>query len=105
LLLAVFSYVFLIDQALYLNHFYLTIIFLFLMACVPAHSTWSLDAKNNQPQSIPKWALWALLIQLEVVLLYAGIVKLNEDWLALEPLSHWLTSRKIFQLLVGYFHI
>jgi hypothetical protein len=75
------------------------------MACVPAHSTWSLDAKNNQPQSIPKWALWALLIQLEVVLLYAGIVKLNEDWLALEPLSHWLTSRKIFQLLVGYFHI
>ena len=34
--------------------------------------------------------LWLLKGQTEVVLIYAGLVKINSDWLNLEPLRTWL---------------
>jgi len=34
-----------------------------------------------------------LVVQLEIVLIYAGLVKLNPDWLQLEPLRLWMTLR------------
>src|SRR5690606_19354593 len=54
-----FAYVFLIDKALYLNHFYLVILLSVVMCMVPAHRRYSLDAWQN-PQiasgGIPAWA-------------------------------------------------
>lgn len=42
-----FSYVFLIDQALYLNHFYLICLLTLLLVFIPAHCTWSLDSRRS----------------------------------------------------------
>ena len=39
-----FTYVFLLDQTLYLNHFYLMALISFLMIFVPAHRAFSVDA-------------------------------------------------------------
>ena len=47
LLLVTFSYLFLLDQALYLNHFYLAILYIAILACTPAHRLWSLDARRR----------------------------------------------------------
>jgi hypothetical protein len=41
LVLLLFSYLFLIDAALYLNHFYLVILVTFVMSLTPAQSIWS----------------------------------------------------------------
>jgi hypothetical protein len=41
---------------------------------------------------IPNWSLWILRAQVEIMLIYAGIVKLNADWLQGEPLGHWLAQ-------------
>jgi vitamin K-dependent gamma-carboxylase len=97
-----FAYLFLLEQAYYLNHFYLVLIVNALLIVVPAHRGASLDARRDpalRAPAVPRWGLWALRLQFEVVLIYAGLVKLNADWLRLEPLSSWLAARADLPLL------
>ncbi len=87
-----FTYIFLLDQTQYLNHFYFVILLAFLMIFLPAHRAYSVDAwlsPEIRSQPVPAWSVWALRAQLEVLYLYAGIVKINPDWLRLEPLRMW----------------
>jgi len=91
-----FSYLFFLDQALYLNHFYLVILFCCIMIFVPANSYWSLDALRKPSiasASVPAWSRLWLVIQLEIVLIYAGVVKINWDWINLEPMRLWMTTQ------------
>lgn len=91
-----FVYVFLLAQALYLNHFYLTILFCCIMVFVPAHHQWSLDARRKPEiasKTVPAWSRLWLVVQLEIVLIYAGLVKLNFDWLNLEPMRLWMNAQ------------
>lgn len=93
---ACLGYLFFLDQALYLNHFYLALLFCGIMIFVPAHALWSLDARRNAgiaSATVPAWSRFWLIAQLEIVLIYAGLVKLNFDWLNLEPMRLWMTSR------------
>jgi len=102
-----FSYLFFLDQALYLNHFYLAILFCSIMIFVPAHHYWSLDARRKPEiasNTVPAWSRLWLVVQLEIVLIYAGVAKLNLDWLNLEPMRLWMNdqsqhSHAIFQWL------
>ena len=100
-----FSYVFLLDQARYLNHFYLVILVAFLMILVPAGRAYSLDAwlaarlGRARERTVPMWSTWIFRAQFEVLYLYAGIVKINADWLRLEPLGMWLARRDDFALV------
>ncbi|ASJ72186.1 HTTM domain-containing protein [Granulosicoccus antarcticus] len=91
-----FSWLFLLDQALYLNHFYLVIIYAVIMIFVPAHRHLSLDAMRKPEWAsavVPNWGRLWLGAQTEIVLLYAGVVKLNLDWLNLEPMRLWMNWR------------
>lgn len=87
------AWYFLLDAAEYLNHYYLTLLFLGILCVIPANRVWALDAKKY-PSSpyIGNWSRIWLIVQLEIVLIYAGLVKLNSDWLQLEPLRLWITS-------------
>lgn len=88
-----FAWFFLLDSALYLNHYYLTLLFLGILCCIPANRVWSMDAKRLKLSPfISNWSRLWLIVQLEIVLIYAGVVKLNPDWLQLEPLRLWMTS-------------
>ena len=90
-----FSYVFLIDQALYLNHFYLICLITFLLVFIPANCTWSLDAVRNRTlrcNVVPRWALSLLRVQIGIIYFYAGLAKLNNDWLRGEPMREWLAE-------------
>jgi hypothetical protein len=90
------SYVFLLEQALYLNHVYLLCLVCFLMAFVPAHRIGSLDALRRtelRTPTVPRWSLGLLQIQIGLVYVYAGLAKLNGDWLAGEPVRLWLQER------------
>jgi hypothetical protein len=91
-----FSYIFLLEQAHYLNHLYLVILVSFILCLVPAHRYFAVDAMlmpAKRSDTVPAWSVWLLRAQFEVVYIYAGIVKLNADWLQLEPLSMWLSRR------------
>lgn len=88
-----FTYIFLLDQARYLNHFYFLILLSFLLILVPANRTFSLDAlfgPKRADRRIPAWSVWILRFQLLVLYGFAGIAKLNSDWLRGEPLRAWL---------------
>ncbi|MDO5646604.1 HTTM domain-containing protein [Paracoccus sp. (in: a-proteobacteria)] len=92
-LLVIFSYFFLLDRAEYLNHFYLVILFAALLAVMPAHRAWSLDAwlrPGLRSDTVPYAAPFMLRAQMEIMLIYAGLVKLTPDWLAGQPLELWL---------------
>ena len=88
-----FSYVFLIEKARYLNHFYLVILLLGLMAIVPAGRVWSWDARGTRQRTVPAWSLFLLRTQLGLVYMLAAVAKLNVDWLQAQPLTEWLSSR------------
>ncbi|MHC4108371.1 MAG: HTTM domain-containing protein, partial [Planctomycetota bacterium] len=62
-----FTYVYLLDQARYLNHFYLVSLISFLMIFVPAHRALSIDAwlrPGIRRDITPAWSIWILRAQM-----------------------------------------
>ncbi len=101
-----FTYSFLLEQARYLNHFYLVCLISFLLIFMPAHRAFSVDAWRRPEIAasvVPAWTLWLLRAQLGLVYFYAGVAKLNEDWFRAEPLRSWLARRTDFPLIGQFF--
>jgi vitamin K-dependent gamma-carboxylase len=97
-----FTYVFLLEQAVYLNHFYLICLLAWLLALLPANAAWSLDAwliPRTGSATIPNWALWTIRGQLFICYFYGGLAKLNYDWLMGEPMRIWLAEKQEFPVL------
>lgn len=97
-----FTYIFLLDQALYLNHFYLVCLITFLLPFIPAHHNFSLDAwlrPNIKSDTIPIWCVWLLRFQIGIPYFYGGIAKLNMDWLHGYPLWDWLGKRSHYPVI------
>ena len=91
-----FSYVFLLDQAHYLNHFYLISLLSLLLCFVPADRELSIAVRRRpelRRDVVPGWYLWLLRTQLGLVYVYAGVAKLDGDWLRCQPLEMWLEAR------------
>lgn len=62
-----FTYHFLLDQALYLNHYYLTILICCIMMFLPANTLWSLDAKRSAriaSNTVPAWTRFWFVAQM-----------------------------------------
>ncbi len=101
-----FSYVELIDATNYLNHYYLVCLLAFLLILLPAHRAFSLDVKLGLTQAkthIPAWCINILIFQFCVVYTFAGIAKLNSEWLfRAMPMAIWLPERSNIPVL-GYF--
>ena len=91
-----FSYVELIDKTNYLNHYYFVSIISFLLIFLPAHRYFSLDVlrnKNLKVTHVQRWIPGILKLQLALVYLFAGMAKLNYDWLIeAMPLRIWLPA-------------
>ena len=101
-----FSYVFLLEQTLYLNHFYLICLVSLLMIFVPAHRAFSMDALRKpeiRSRTVPAWALWILAAQMAIAYFYGGLAKLNADWLQGEPMRMWLSASTDFPVIGSLF--
>lgn len=98
-----FAYVFLLEQAEYLNHFYAALLLLVLLAIMPADRALSFRAWRHpeHPRSVPLWSIWMLRFQVGVVYAYAGIAKLGRDWVDGEPIGSWLAERSDLFLIGG----
>ena len=87
-----FTYIELMDKTTYLNHYYLVSSLSFLMIFLPCASYFSLDSTNNR--KVPKWTIDSLKLMLLIVYLYAGLAKINSDWLInAQPLKIWLKTK------------
>ena len=90
-----FTYIELIDQTTYLNHYYFISLISFTMVFLPLSRMASLDSRREPAKevrpAIPRTVLWTLRAQIGLVYVFAGIAKLNPDWLLhAEPLRIWL---------------
>ncbi|GAB3799159.1 HTTM domain-containing protein [Spirosoma humi] len=91
-----FTYIELIDKSTYLNHYYFTSMVCLLLIFLPAHAYFSVDAYRHRrlaADRIPAWCLDSLKLLVTILYVYAGMAKLNSDWLlnAL-PLRIWLPA-------------
>ncbi len=98
-----FTYIELMDKTTYLNHYYFISILSFLMIFLPASVYYSVDAWKNTKQSfqrIPRWCIDSIKLMLGIVYFYAGLAKINSDWLLRAmPLKIWLPSKYDIPLL------
>lgn len=93
-----FTYVELLDKTNYLNHYYFVSLVALLMIFVPAHRYFSIDVKRKpeiSQQLVSQWAVRIIQFQLACVYFFAGIAKLNSDWLIeAQPLKLWLQAHR-----------
>ncbi len=103
-----FTYCELIDITYYLNHYYFVSLISFLMCFVPANAFYSIDAwknKNIEQKTVPNWCILIFKFQLLIVYFFAGIAKINYDWLinAL-PLKIWLPANNNLPIIGSLFN-
>ncbi len=91
-----FTYIELIDKTTYLNHYYFVSVISFVLIFLPANASFSIDAFKNTKiafQKIPSWNIDILKLLLGIVYFYAGLAKINTDWLIdAMPLKIWLPN-------------
>jgi hypothetical protein len=101
-----FTYLELIDKTNYLNHYYLVSLLSFLLIFLPAHAYLSVDAwidKRIYQEKISNIYLITIRLQLLITYFFAGVAKINSDWLlAALPLKIWLSTKTDLPF-IGYF--
>jgi len=88
-----FSWFFLIEQAQYMNHFYLICLIGFTAVFLPAQRALSFDCWRKpglRADTAPAWNLWLLQAHMAIAYFFGGIAKINSDWLRGEPIRTWL---------------
>ena len=92
-----FTYIELLDKTTYLNHYYFISCLSFLLIFLPASCYYSIDAlryKKIRANIIPAWNINSIKLLLCIVYFFAGLAKLNSDWLLnAMPLQIWLPSK------------
>jgi vitamin K-dependent gamma-carboxylase len=86
-LFGAWGYFFLIEstRTYWQSHYYLEFLTTFLLVWMPAARRWSLDAALGRAgpiRTVPFWTLVVLRGQLVIAYFYAGVAKINLDWLA-----------------------
>lgn len=90
------TYFFLLDQMTYLNHMYLICLLCFLVAISPVHASLCLfsSSRRRLVWSAPWWSANLLRYYVAFVYFWAGIAKLNPDWLQAQPMIMWMERRR-----------
>lgn len=94
-----FSYIFLLEKALYLNHGYLFAWISWIMVFLPAHRHFSVDAFRCpalRSTTAPRWSVLVMPFLMGVVYFFGGVAKMGNDWLAGYPMVIWL--RKVHDM-------
>lgn len=103
-----FTYIELMDKSTYLNHYYFISLICLLMIVLPAHTGFSLDArrrKDLRKDHVPQWSVDTIKIFVAVLYVFAGIAKINSDWLLeAQPLRLWLPAKNDLPILGRLFN-
>ncbi|HLT22124.1 MAG TPA: HTTM domain-containing protein [Bacteriovoracaceae bacterium] len=90
-----FTHLFLSEMSEYINHAYLYCLMLFWLMILP------LDEKEIT-KTHPRWMLWLILFHLGLAYFFAGVAKINTDWLRATPMDIFLEQRSNHPL--GFFY-
>ncbi len=84
------TYFFLLDKAYYINHFYLVSLLTLLLAVLPGSAAYAPRWAGYTATQVPAWHLWTLRAQFGILYFYAGLAKIQSDWIAGEPMRAFL---------------
>jgi len=94
-----FTYIELMDKTTYLNHYYFISCLSFLLIFLPLGKHYSLDSKWKLGYT-PKFNILSIQVLLAIIYFYAGLAKLNSEWLIdAKPLSIWLSTKTDLPLI------
>jgi len=102
-----FTYFFLLERTNYQNHYYLLMIVSWVMTLLPAHRSFSLDARrcpDIRSSTAPAWTLWLLRFHIALPYFFGGVAKLDADWLAGEPMRQYLAAHARWPVIGPLFH-
>lgn len=92
----IFAYVTLIDKSAYLSYYYYVLLLAFMLSVSPANRLFSIDLLRKpslRVDYVPRWSILAFKIQVALVFVFAGMAKLNSDWLFEgRPVNIWLNQ-------------
>lgn len=101
-----FTYIQLMDVTNYLNHYYLVVLFAFLMCFMPLDRALSVRTwrdPSSARATVPAWMLYVLRLQIAVVYVHAAFAKVGADWLVHgQPLNIWMSARSELPLIGGW---
>lgn len=91
-----FTYVELVDLTYYLNHYYFVSLIAFLLIWLPANRRFAVDVWRRPGSAAffaPRWTVVLLQFQVAVVYVFAGLAKVQSDWLVeAMPMRLWLPA-------------
>lgn len=90
----------------WMSYYWLELLVAFALVWMPAANRWAWDAmrlgKGASPATVPRWTVAVLRAQLVVTYFYAGVAKLNADWLVdLMPVRWFLEQPHVSARLRG----
>ncbi|MEM7101655.1 MAG: HTTM domain-containing protein [Bacteroidota bacterium] len=109
LFLLLFSYCELLDKTYYLNHYYLVSLLVFWLMLVPANRRYALDTlifPKIRSNTCTNWHILIFKVQLSIVYFFAGLAKVNADWLfKAQPMATWLPGKYQLPILGQWMHL
>ncbi|MEM1323614.1 MAG: HTTM domain-containing protein [Bacteroidota bacterium] len=103
-----FTYCELIDKTYYLNHYYLVTLLTFWLTLVPANRWYALDTlifPKIKSSTCANWHILIFKVQLSIVYFFAGLAKVNPDWLfRAQPMATWLPGKYQLPILGSWMH-
>lgn len=102
-----FTYIELIDVSYYLNHYYFVSLVSAILIFLPANAKFSIDLKlglTKERDNIAAGYINIIKFQLALVYVFAGMAKLNGDWLIhAMPLAIWLPAQDHLPIIGSIF--
>lgn len=96
------SATYLMQKSSYNNHYYLLMIFSFVMVLLPAHRYASLDVKLNpkiKSIAMPNWCRWIIILQLLIIYTYASVAKFYPDWIDTSVVALLMQGKSHFPII------
>jgi hypothetical protein len=109
LFFTLFTYIELIDKTNYLNHYYFISLVSFILIFLPCHKSFSFDNKffkKADLEKAPRYFIFIPQLQMFTVYFFAGIAKLNYDWLfEAQPLKIWLPAFSHYPVIGSFMEL
>ncbi len=99
-----FTYFNFLEATQYLNHGYLFCWLGWVMCCLPAHRSGSMDVQRRPEiysAVTARWHILLLAFLMGTVYFYGGLAKINSDWLHAQPLKIWLQAKRNLPVIGG----
>lgn len=100
--------VYLMQKTSYNNHYYLMLLLCWIMAFLPAHRWFSLDAKfipKVKSPSMPRWVMLVLILQVWIVYTYASVAKWYPDWLDTTVVALFMKGKQSYWFIGDFLQL